>query len=97
MRDGFQCSLEASQIVRKDGPGSDETHDLISIMREIAGSAEQIGPLLAKELEPLRTRLPADLKELDALKLIETPALCRQMLDRLEPRLAARLAGEEDA
>ncbi len=74
----------------------DEAHDLVGIMQEIAGDAEQIGPLLVKELEPLRMRLPGDLKELQSLKLIETPALCRQMLDRLQPRLAARLAGEED-
>ena len=76
---------------------SDEAHDLVSIMHEIAGNVGQIGPLLAKELEPLRTRLPGDLKEVDSLRLIEDPALCRQMLDRLQPRLAARLAGEEDA
>jgi DNA repair protein SbcD/Mre11 len=82
---------------RSDAGASDEAHDLISIMQEIAGNADQIGPLLAKELEPLRTKLPGDMKELDPLKLIETPALCRQMLDRLQPRLAARLAGEEDA
>lgn len=80
-----------------DAGVGDEAHDLISIMQEIAGNAGQIGPLLARELEPLRTRLPGDLKELAALKLIETPALCRQMLDRLQPRLAARLNGEEDA
>jgi DNA repair protein SbcD/Mre11 len=82
---------------REDNAGlSDEAHDLVGIMQEIAGNVEQIGPLLVKELEPLRTRLPGDLKELDAFKLIETPVLCRQMLDRLQPRLAARLAGEED-
>jgi DNA repair exonuclease SbcCD nuclease subunit len=82
---------------KSDGGLSEEAHDLVSIMQEIAGNAEQIGPLLAKELDPLRTRLPGDLKDLSALRLIETPALCRQMLDRLQPRLAARLAGEEDA
>jgi DNA repair exonuclease SbcCD nuclease subunit len=76
---------------------SDEAHDLISIMQEIAGDAGQIGPLLVRELEPLRAKLPGDLKELDILRLIETPALCRQVLDRLQPRLAARLSGEEDA
>jgi DNA repair exonuclease SbcCD nuclease subunit len=91
------------KIVNHATPGedtvglSDEAHDLVSIMQEIAGNAEQIGPLLVKELEPLRTRLPGDLKELQSLKLIETPTLCRQMLDRLQPRLAARLTGEEDA
>jgi hypothetical protein len=82
---------------RGDPGPSDETHDLVGIMQEIAGNAEHIGPVLAMELEPLRTRLPGDLKELDALKLIEMPALCRQALARLQPRLAARLAGEEDA
>jgi DNA repair exonuclease SbcCD nuclease subunit len=91
------------KIVNHTAPGegdaglSDEAHDLVSIMQEIAGNAAQIGPLLAKELEPLRTRLPGELKEIDALRLIETPALCREMLDRLQPRLAARLNGEEDA
>jgi DNA repair exonuclease SbcCD nuclease subunit len=81
-----------------EDPGTgDEMHDLIVIMQEIAGNAGQIGPLLAKELDALRTRLPGDLKELPSLRLIETPALCREVLDRLQPRLAARLAGEEDA
>lgn len=81
-----------------DGAGArDEMHDLIGIMQEIAVNTGQIGPLLAKELEPLRTRLPGELKEHKSLKLIETPALCRQLLDRLQPRLSARLSGEEDA
>jgi DNA repair protein SbcD/Mre11 len=80
-----------------DAGASDETHhDLIGIMQEIAGNAAQIGPLLTKELDSLRTRLPGDLKELPSLRLIETPSLCREVLDRLQPQLAARLAGEED-
>jgi DNA repair exonuclease SbcCD nuclease subunit len=82
---------------RSDAGLSDEAHDLVSIMQEIAGNAEQIGPLLVKELDPLRTRLPGDLKDLRSLSLIEVPVLCRQVLERLQPRLAARLAGEEDA
>jgi DNA repair exonuclease SbcCD nuclease subunit len=82
---------------------SDDTHNLVGIMQEIAGNPDQIGPLLAKELEPLRAKLPGDLKELDALRLIDMPALARQMLDRLEPRIAARLnlgstsPGDEEA
>jgi exonuclease SbcD len=82
---------------RVDAISNDETHDLVSIMQEIAGNTELIGPLLARELEPLRTKLPGELKELSCLKLIETPGLCREALDRLQPRLTARLAGEEDA
>jgi DNA repair protein SbcD/Mre11 len=84
-------------IERLDAMSNDETHDLVSIMQEIAGNTELIGPLLAKELEPLRSKLPGELKDLPCLKLIETPGLCRDALDRLRPRLAARLAAEEDA
>jgi len=82
---------------RIDAMANEETHDLVRIMQEIAGDAAQVGPLLTRELEPLRTRLPGELKDLDCLKLLENPVLCRDALDRLEPRLVARLAGEEDA
>jgi len=82
---------------RADAMANEETHDLIRIMREIAADAAQVGPLLAKELEPLRIRLPGELKDIDGLGLLKNPALCRDALDRLEPQLAARLAGEEDA
>jgi DNA repair protein SbcD/Mre11 len=82
---------------RFDAMANDETHDLVSIMQEIAANTELIGPLLAKELEPLRSKLPGELKDLPSLKLIETPSLCRDALDRLRPRIAARLAAEEDA
>jgi DNA repair exonuclease SbcCD nuclease subunit len=82
---------------RVDAMSNDETHDLIGIMQEIAGNTELIGPLLAKELEPLRSKLPGELKELACLKLMEAPGLCREALERLRPRLAARLGAEEDA
>jgi len=82
---------------RIDAISNNETHDLVGIMQEIAGNAELIGPLLAKELEPLRSKLPGELKELSCLRLIETPGLCREALERLRPRIAARLAAEEDA
>lgn len=71
--------------------------ELIGIMREIAGDASRIGPLLEKELEPLRTKLPEELKELPGFKLLDDVGLVRDALARIEPRLAARLAGEEDA
>jgi DNA repair protein SbcD/Mre11 len=87
-----------AHAAKEEAATIDETHyDLIGIMQEIAGNAAQLGPLLAKELDLLRTRLPGDLKDLPSLRLIETPALCREVLDRVRPRLAARLAGEEDA
>jgi hypothetical protein len=37
------------------------------------------------------------LKELPSLKLMETPGLCREALERVRPRFAARLGAEEDA
>jgi hypothetical protein len=80
-----------------DAMSNEETHDLVGIMQELAGNAELIGPLLAKELGPLRSKLPGELKDLACLKLVETPGLCKDALDKLRPRLAARLAAEEDA
>jgi len=82
---------------RVDAVSNDETHDLVSIMQEVAVNTELIGPLLAKELGPLRSKLPGELKDLPCLRLMETPGLCKDALDRLQPRLAARLAAEEDA
>jgi DNA repair protein SbcD/Mre11 len=80
-----------------DAMSNEETHDLVGIMQELAGNAELIGPLLAKELGPLRSKLPGELKDLPCLKLVEAPGLCKDALDKLRPRLAARLAAEEDA
>src|SRR5215471_7168730 len=82
---------------RLDAMSSDDTHDLLCIMQEIAGNTELIGPLLAKELEPLRSKLPGELKEHPSLKLMETPGLCREALEKLRPRFAARLAADADA
>src|SRR5262249_8787129 len=43
---------------------NEQTHDFVRIMQEIAGNAALVGPLLTKELESLRSRLPGELKEL---------------------------------
>jgi hypothetical protein len=66
-------------------------------MEEVAGDTTQVNLLLQKELEPLRTKLPEELKELPALKLLDDPSLVLSALTRLKPRLASRLAGQEDA
>jgi hypothetical protein len=66
-------------------------------MEEVAGDTTQVNLLLQKELEPLRTKLPEELKELPALKLLDDPSLVLSALNRLKPRLASRLSGEEDA
>ena len=76
---------------------NETTNDLVQIMEEVAGDTTQVNLLLQKELEPLRTKLPEELKELPALKLLDDPSLVLSALTRLKPRLASRLAGEEDA
>jgi exonuclease SbcD len=76
---------------------NETTNDLVQIMEEVAGDTTQINLLLQRELEPLRTKLPEELKELPALKLLDDPSLVLSALTRLKPRLASRLAGEEDA
>ncbi len=82
---------------RADAVPSPQAHDLINIMQEIARNTDMVGPMLAKELEPLRMKLPGELKELSCLRLIEAPGLCREILEKLQPRLAARLAGAQEA
>jgi DNA repair protein SbcD/Mre11 len=78
-------------------PAPNETaSELIRIMQEIAGDPRQVGPLLTRELEPLRTKLPDELKELPALALLRDAGLARELFARLQPRLNALLAGEED-
>ena len=71
--------------------------ELIRIMRDVARSAPKIGGLLERELGPLRTKLPEELKELPALRLLSNPELAEPELARLEPRLMACLAEEEDS
>lgn len=73
------------------------TSDLMQIMEEVAADTTGVNTLLQRELEPLRTKLPEELKELSPLKLLDDPSSVLSALSRLKPRLASRLAGEEDA
>ena len=76
---------------------SNETaSELIGIMQELARDPRQVGPLLANELEPLRAKLPDELKELPALDLLRDAGLARELFARLQPRLTSLLAGEDD-
>lgn len=75
--------------------GNETVSELIRLMHEIASDAASIGPALEKELTPLKAKLPEGLKELPALDLLADPGRVREALLRLEPRIAARLAGEE--
>jgi exonuclease SbcD len=76
---------------------NETANDLTQIMEEVASDTGRVNALLQRELEPLRTKLPEELKELPALKLLDDPSLVLSALARLKPRLASRLAGEEDA
>ena len=80
-----------------NGTPNEAAAELVTLMKEIAGNTAQVGPLLEKELTLLRAKLPEGFKELPALALLQDPGLARDMLARLEPRIAARLAGEDDA
>lgn len=80
---------------RTPGPANDVAAELMALVREVVGDPTLLGPVLANELEPLRAKLPEDLKELAPLKLIDDPGLAREALSRIEPRLAALLAGDD--
>jgi exonuclease SbcD len=86
----------APPVIASKPQANETTNDLVQIMEEVAGDTTQVSLLLQRELEPLRTKLPEELKELPALKLLDDPSLVLTALTRLKPRLASRLAGEED-
>jgi DNA repair exonuclease SbcCD nuclease subunit len=80
----------------RNGGGNDSAAELIRIMQEVFTDPLRIQAILKQELEPLRAKLPEDLKELPAFALLEDAGLARDALARLEPSMAARLAGEDD-
>jgi exonuclease SbcD len=90
-------NLTMAPVTRVDVGPNETSNELIRIIREVANDRMRVKELLEKELEPLRTKLPDEMKELPALALLKDPGLARDALARLEPQLAARLAGEEDA
>ena len=92
----IQNDVRAPLAPSRSLPG-DAAAELVQIMEEIANDPERIGPLLQKELEPLRAKMPEELKEMDALRILRDPGSIRNVLSRLKPRLAARLAGEDEA
>lgn len=78
------------------GLGStDTTTDLYPILDEIAAQPNALAMALGIELAALRTKLPEDLKGLDAFKPLDDPAALNEALHKLKPRLRARLVGEE--
>jgi len=80
---------------RAKNDNNDSTSDLLRIIHEVAQDVDLIGPALKDALKDLRMKLPEELKQLPALELIDNPALARDFLMRLEPRIAARLNGED--
>ena len=74
---------------------SDTTTDLYPILDEIAARPDRLAEALGAELAALRTKLPEDLKGLDAFKPLDDAAALNEALLKLKPRLRARLAGED--
>lgn len=74
----------------------DTATDLYPILDEIAANPQSVSGAFSDELSALRAKLPEDLKELDAFKLLGDDAAFRNALLKLKPRLRARLAGKDE-
>lgn len=74
----------------------DTTTDLYPILDEISANPETVAAALGAELAALRTKLPEDLKDLEAFKPLEDAAALNEALLKLKPRLRARFAGEDE-
>ena len=71
-------------LIAPSSQASETANDLTQIMEEVASDTGRVNALLQKELEPLRTKLPEELKELPALKLLDDPSLVLSALTRLQ-------------
>jgi DNA repair exonuclease SbcCD nuclease subunit len=73
----------------------DTTTDLFAVLDEICANPETIAAALESELAALRTKLPEDLKGLEAFGLLNDATAMNEALLTLKPRLRARLAGKD--
>jgi DNA repair protein SbcD/Mre11 len=74
----------------------DTTTDLYRILDEISANPETIAAALGFELAALRSKLPEDLKGLEAFRLLDDATALNEALLKLKPRLRARFAGKDE-
>jgi DNA repair protein SbcD/Mre11 len=74
----------------------DTTTDLYPIIDEISANPESIAAALGSELGALRTKLPEDLKNIEAFAPLNDPVALNRALLKLKPRLRARFAGDDE-
>ena len=74
----------------------DTTTDLYPLLDELSANPETIAAALESELAALRTKLPEDLKDLEAFKPLTDAAAMNEALLKVKPRLRARFAGEDE-
>ena len=65
--------------------------DILALAREIAADRQRLEPLLRAALQPLRSKLPEELKAVGALALLDDPPGACEAVCRLVPMLGARL------
>ena len=68
-------------LIAPSSQASDTANDLTQIMEEVANDTGRVNALLQKELKPLRTKLPEELKGLPALKFLDDPSLVLSALN----------------
>ena len=87
---------DTTPLEAASGSSDNSTTDLYPVLDEIAANPENIASALKAELQALRTKLPEDLKELDAFRMLDDDAVLHDALRKLKPRLRARLGGEDE-
>lgn len=93
IRDNTTSPTETLPSTRNEAEG-----DLIRIMRELLQEeGVRLFPFIKAELDPLRAKLPEELKDLPEFSPPDELLWMKEALARLEPRLVSRLSGERDA
>lgn len=83
--------IENRTVLPADVADNGQANELFQIMQEVVADPDRIRPALKAMLDPLRTKLPEGMKELEALQIVEDPEQLRTAFARIVPRLAERL------
>lgn len=85
--------IENRTVLPAEAAENGHANELFQIMQEVVADPDRLRPALKAMIDPLRTKLPEALKELEALQIVEDPERLRAAFARIAPRIAGRLGG----
>jgi DNA repair protein SbcD/Mre11 len=88
--------IQNRTLLPADVAANGQANELFQIMQEVIADPDRIRPALKAMVDPLRTKLPESMKELEALQIVEDPERLALAFARIAPRIAERLRNGGD-